>query len=119
MVRWINFYRGYAPGSGQAVYTLNTRIWPYAAIRAINMTNPTSSGVTVKVWVIPSGWAGPIDQFLIVPGWYLPPKNTVTGDAAVSQWTGFEVLTKDGDEIWLEASVDNVVSVSINGGGSK
>lgn len=119
MVRWINFFRGFAPGSGQAVYTLNTNVWPYAVVRSINMSNPSDQGVVVKVWIIPQGWTGGIDQFLIVPGWYLPPKNAKTGDASVSQWTGFEVMTKNGDAIWVEASVDSVVSVSINGGGSK
>lgn len=119
MVRWINFYRGFAAEVRQAVYTLNANVWPYVAVRTINMSNPTDQGVVVKVWMLPAGEVEPSDQYLVVPGWYLPPKNATTGDSSVSQWTGFEVMARTGDSIWVEASVDNAVSVTINGGGSK
>jgi hypothetical protein len=119
MVRWINFYRGLASNIQTTVYTLNTKIWPYVAVRTINMSNPTSTGATVKVWIVPGGWTGDITPFLVVPGWYIPPKNATTGDAAVSQWTGFEVMSDSGDSIIVEASQPDVISISINGGGSK
>jgi hypothetical protein len=118
VVKWLNLYRGYAPGSGQAVYTVNTNFFPQIAVRSINMTNTSSEGVLVRVWIIPKGFVGGFHQFFIISNWYLPPPNAKTGDAYVAQWTGFEVMNHD-DQIWVEASLDNAVAVTINGGGSK
>lgn len=119
MVRWINFYRGMAQTTEQDVYVLNTNIWPYVAVRTINMANYSSTGATVKVWIMPNDFNYPTEQYLIIPGWYLPPKNAVTGDASVAQWTGFEVMSTKGDKIVVQASQLDAIAISINGGGSK
>jgi hypothetical protein len=117
-VYWTSLYRGYAPGTATTVYTANTSLYNSLAIRSINMSNPTSQGVTVSVWIVPSGQAIS-NQYLVVPGWYLPPVNPTTGDAAVSQWTGFEILSTTGDQVIVQGSPGNVASITINGGVSK
>ena len=118
MVSWKNFFRGYATTTPTSVFNMFTGTTPSVAIRSINMANGTDTGATVKVWIVPSGYT-PGDDFLIIPGWYLPPRNPKTGDSSVSQWTGFEVMSKSGDTIYLQASSNLTVSVSINGGVSK
>jgi len=118
MVLWRNFFRGTAGTAPSIAYVHNTAQYPVVAIRSINMANSSDEGVVVKVWIVPFTQSIS-DSYLLIPGWYLPPRNSKTGDCAVSQWTGFEVLSNSGDVIYMEASVPGVVSIMINGGVSK
>lgn len=118
MVIWKNFFRGTAGTTPSIAYVHNTAQYPSVAIRSINISNSSESGVVVKVWIVPLGQTLS-DPYLIIPGWYLPPKNPKTGDCSSSQWTGFEVMSTSGDVIYMEASVPGVISIAINGGASK
>lgn len=113
---WLPIYEGKAPAAASAVFTFSSAAYGRMAIRTVDMSNDAYTSATVWVWKLPAGGSFPANAVPIVPGWVLKAKDA--RGVPTTQWTGFRVLTADGDKLYVQSST-GTVDIAISGGFAK